>query len=76
MGREKRIAESRSKETTDKKQPSGARLESAPAGPAPSMALPEAHGHTSTAKAIVEILALYLVPVGVIILLGKFVFRL
>jgi hypothetical protein len=76
MGREKRIAESRAKEVLDKKQPSEGRSGTVPVGSSPAMAMPEAPAHTSTAKAIIEIVALYLVPVGVIILLGKFIFRL
>jgi hypothetical protein len=79
MGREKRIAESRARAVLEKsgKQAGAQRAEtpSTPAGPGTAGA-PPAAAHTGTGKAILQILALYLVPVIAVILIGKLIFHL
>jgi len=75
MGREKRIAESRTKEVLEKKQGSEPRMESPRSGGVMPAPLPE-QGKAGTAKALLEILALFLIPTGLIIVIGKLIFKL
>jgi hypothetical protein len=77
MGREKRIAESRAREVLDRT----ANRQAGPAGRSEAVApasgpVVSPEKHTSTAKALLEILALYLVPVVFILLIGKIIFHL
>ena len=85
MGREKRIAESRAKEMMDTKPkaPSKASERATPAASAPSgasiaapYAAPTGKVGTSTGKALFQIFLLYVVPVVIIILVGKLIFKL
>lgn len=87
MGREKRIAESRAKEILESKKAAaeGRRSGPAPAAAAPApppvaaaapvAAIPPAE-HTGTAKALLQIVALYLVPVALMLIVGKLLLRL
>lgn len=74
MGREKRIAESRTKEVLEKKQSSDPRPETPRNGGV--MAVQETPPHTSTARALLQILMLFLVPTALIIAIGKLFFKL
>ncbi len=81
MGREKRIAERRAKEIVDRTVGKRPATESArPAGqvatPGPTAPLAIQLEPTGLGKAIVQILALYLIPIGAVILIGKLLFRL
>ncbi len=76
MGREKRIAESRAKEMT------GSKKETEPARPRPAnsvasspVASPsvEPRGETGFGRAVLQIAALYLVPIIIIVLVGKLI---
>jgi hypothetical protein len=70
MGREKRATQSRAQEMLDK---TGRGNDMAPGTPAAAMVSPDLHDKplTSTRKAIVQIVLLYLVPILVVILIGK-----
>lgn len=79
MGREKRIAESRTRDLTDKKK------EADPARPRPAVpvmpsaaAAPSAvtTAETGLGRAIVQIVALYAVPIILIVLVGKLILKL
>lgn len=78
MGREKRLADNRAKETMDtrtKEAPKAADR----ALPTPAAAVPGpvvAKPGTSTGRAIVQIFLLYALPVALIILIGKLVLKL
>jgi len=75
MGRDKRIAESRAKEILDKTKGgpeprrTGAGGGSAPAPAA--AAIPEIEQHTGTGKALIQIVALYAVPVILMVIIGR-----
>ncbi len=77
MGREKRIAESRAKELLDRTdKPIEARRSPSGALSADAVEPVQTAHHQSTAKTIVEILGLYLIPVGAVLLIGKVFFKL
>ncbi len=80
MGREKRISDSRTKEITDTKGKNGAKTPERTAPVAASAAAattaPVPRGGTSTTRAILQILLLYLGPILAIILVGKLVLHL
>jgi len=79
MGREKRIAESRAKDLNDKKKeadpgrprPAAPVMPSASSGPAAVAA-----EQTGLGRAIVQIVALYAVPILLIVLVGKLILKL
>ena len=74
MGREKRIAESRAKEVLEKTKGTTEPRRAAPAGEsaaASAPVIPMAEKHTGTAKALLEILALYAVPVIIMLIVGR-----
>lgn len=76
MGREKRIAESRAKEMTDrKKETEPARPRPAnPAASLPAASAPvEPRGETGFGRAVLQIAALYFVPIIIIVLVGKLI---
>ncbi|MFH1265847.1 MAG: hypothetical protein ABIK89_08965 [Planctomycetota bacterium] len=75
MGREKRAAQSRAQELLEK---TGRNSDVAAGAPesAPSPAAPQDKPATTTRKAIVEIVLLYLIPILLIIVVGKLVLKL
>jgi hypothetical protein len=79
MGREKRIAESRARavlEKTGTRPAAGApRAEKTPSVSAGPGTIPTER-HTGTVRALAEIVALYLVPALIIVVIGKLIFHL
>jgi hypothetical protein len=73
MGREKRAAQNRAQEQMDK---SGRSSDPVAAPTAAYIPTPMDRPHTSTGKAIVQIVCLYLVPILIIVAVGKFVLKL
>lgn len=80
MGREKRIAESRAKEETEKKAPTAG---TRPAPSVPMRAESAAVGApvqyasgTSLVRAVLQIVALYVIPIGLVLLIGRLIFGL
>jgi len=72
MGRDKRIAESRAKEILEKTKSTGDFRRDTPVAPSsPSAAVPMAEKHTSTTVALLQILALYAVPVIIMLIVGR-----
>ena len=71
MGREKRIAESRVKQAPAENRREPEPAEGAPASFTPSAPAPAEPETTGTAKAILEIVGLYVIPVILIIVIGK-----
>jgi hypothetical protein len=78
MGREKRIAESRTKEMMEGTKHGDALRPNAPTPSAvPNVAVAQAPvAHTGTARALLQILMLYLLPTLFLLVIGKFIFRL
>jgi hypothetical protein len=72
MGREKRIAESRTKEILERKTPESNRAEAVSAAPAAAAAPATV---TSTGKALWHILLLFLVPAILLVVVGKLLIR-
>jgi hypothetical protein len=75
MGREKRAAQSRAQELLDK---TGRSSDVMAGSPAAASVSPGPHDKpvTSTGKAIVQIILLYLVPILLVILIGKLFLKL
>jgi hypothetical protein len=74
MGREKRAAQSRSQDTLEK---TGRGIPEAPnSSVAAAAAHHEGHAGTSTGKAIFQIICLYLVPILLVIVVGKLFLKL
>ena len=70
MGREKRAAQSRAQDQMDKTGRSSDVIAGSPAAASVS-AVPMDKPTTSTGKAIVQIVLLYLVPILVVLVIGK-----
>jgi hypothetical protein len=70
MGREKRAAQSRAQDLTEKTGRSGDGMVGSSAAASIQAALQD-QPTTSTRKAIVQIILLYLVPILVVIVIGK-----
>lgn len=84
MGREKRIAESRTKDIMDKKG-SDPRVDSArnkasgsvgDSIASPAMAVPQPAAKTGPVKAIIQIILLFVIPTLLILVIGKVIFKL
>jgi hypothetical protein len=70
MGREKRAAQNRAQEMMEKTGRSSDIVTGAAAA-ASTQAVPQDQAATSTGKAIVEIILLYLAPILIILVIGK-----
>jgi hypothetical protein len=75
MGREKRAAQSRAQELMEKTGRSSDVMSGSPAA-ASVQPVPADKPTTSTRKAIVEIILLYLVPILVVLVIGKLILKL
>ncbi len=75
MGREKRATQSRAQELLDKTGRSSDVMAGSPAATSVP-AVQDAKPTTSTGKAIVQIILLYLVPILLVIVIGKLVLKL
>jgi hypothetical protein len=75
MGREKRAAQSRAQDLTEKTGRSSDGMAGSPAAASIQAALQD-QPTTRTGKAIVQIILLYLVPILVVILVGKVLLKL
>ena len=75
MGREKRAAQSRAQDLMEKTGRSSDVMAGSPTA-ASAQAVQGERAATSTGKAIVEIILLYMVPILLIIVIGKLVLKL